>query len=142
ASGSATHMSGDGGVILGWSDSAHAQEAFLWTPARGIESLAEFVAALGEPALLDPRPGQGGGISADGRVLGAWGYRGNEGWVIIMPNWFPCLADCDGSGSLDVFDFLCFQDLFATGSPGADCDSSGSLDVFDFLCFQDEFAAG
>jgi hypothetical protein len=52
------------------------------------------------------------------------------------------LADCDGSGSLDFFDFLCFQDLFAAGDPEADCDGSGSLDFFDFLCFQDLFAAG
>jgi hypothetical protein len=53
-----------------------------------------------------------------------------------------CVADCDGSGELDFFDFLCFQDLFAAGDPLADCDGSGALDFFDFLCFQDEFAAG
>jgi hypothetical protein len=53
-----------------------------------------------------------------------------------------CYPDCDGSGELDFFDFLCFQDAFAAGEPYADCDGSGSLDFFDFLCFQDEFAAG
>jgi hypothetical protein len=53
-----------------------------------------------------------------------------------------CAADCDGSGFLDFFDFLCFQDLFAAGDPKADCDGSGGLDFFDFLCFQNEFAAG
>ncbi|MFG0284973.1 MAG: hypothetical protein ACF8R7_11170 [Phycisphaerales bacterium JB039] len=53
-----------------------------------------------------------------------------------------CYADCDGSGSLDFFDFLCFQDAFGTGDPYADCDGSGSLDFFDFLCYQNEFAAG
>jgi trimeric autotransporter adhesin len=53
-----------------------------------------------------------------------------------------CYADCDGSGELDFFDFLCFQNAFAAGDPYADCDGSGSLDVFDFLCFQNEFAAG
>jgi hypothetical protein len=52
-----------------------------------------------------------------------------------------CYADCDGSGTLDLFDFLCFQDEFAHGSY-ADCDGSGSLDFFDFLCFQSAFAAG
>ena len=54
----------------------------------------------------------------------------------------PCYADCDGSGSLDFFDFLCFQNLFAAQDPAADCDDSGGLDFFDFLCFQNAFAAG
>ena len=53
-----------------------------------------------------------------------------------------CYADCDGSGSLDFFDFLCFQNAFAAAEPYADCDGSGGLDFFDFLCFQNEFAAG
>jgi hypothetical protein len=53
-----------------------------------------------------------------------------------------CYADCDESGDLDFFDFLCFQNAFAAGEPYADCDGSGSLDFFDFLCFQNEFAAG
>src|SRR5690606_31653058 len=53
-----------------------------------------------------------------------------------------CYADCDGSGELDFFDFLCFQNAFAAGDCYADCDESGNLDVFDFVCFQNEFAAG
>jgi hypothetical protein len=53
-----------------------------------------------------------------------------------------CYADCDESGELDFFDFLCFQNEFAAGTAYADCDGSGQLDFFDFLCFQNEFAAG
>ncbi|MFG0283484.1 MAG: hypothetical protein ACF8R7_03600 [Phycisphaerales bacterium JB039] len=53
-----------------------------------------------------------------------------------------CPGDCDGSGKLDFFDFLCFQTQFASGSMLADCDSSGTLDFFDFLCFQTAFAEG
>jgi hypothetical protein len=53
-----------------------------------------------------------------------------------------CYADCDESGELDFFDFLCFQNEFAAGSEYADCDDSDQLDFFDFLCFQNEFAAG
>jgi len=52
-----------------------------------------------------------------------------------------CYADCDESGQLDFFDFLCFQDAFAAGERYADCDESGGLDFFDFLCFQNAFAA-
>jgi hypothetical protein len=53
-----------------------------------------------------------------------------------------CVADCDESGVLDFFDFLCFQNQFAVGDPKADCDGTGVLDFFDFLCFQNEFAMG
>jgi len=53
-----------------------------------------------------------------------------------------CYADCDGSGTLDIFDFLCFQDAFVGMTPYADCTGEGSFDIFDFLCFQDAFVAG
>ena len=53
-----------------------------------------------------------------------------------------CYPDCDGSGGLDFFDFLCFQNEFGAGTAYADCDGNGSLDFFDFLCFQNEFGAG
>ena len=56
-----------------------------------------------------------------------------------------CYADCDratGAGTLDIFDFLCFQDKFVSGDAYADCDGSQSLDIFDFLCFQDAFIQG
>jgi hypothetical protein len=53
-----------------------------------------------------------------------------------------CYPDCDGSGSLDFFDFLCFQNAFLAQDPYADCDNSGVFDFFDFLCFQNAFLAG
>ncbi|MFG0286098.1 MAG: GC-type dockerin domain-anchored protein [Phycisphaerales bacterium JB039] len=62
--------------------------------------------------------------------------------VLVTVDSAGCYADCDGSGALDLFDFLCFQNAFGAGEPYADCDGSGALDLFDFLCFQNEFAAG
>jgi hypothetical protein len=53
-----------------------------------------------------------------------------------------CYPDCDGSGMLDLFDFLCFVNEFNNGNPYADCDGSGTLDLFDFLCFVNEFNNG
>jgi trimeric autotransporter adhesin len=53
-----------------------------------------------------------------------------------------CYPDCDGSGSLDFFDFLCFQNAFLANDPYADCDRDGTLTFFDFLCSQNEFLAG
>lgn len=53
-----------------------------------------------------------------------------------------CPADCDGSGAVDLIDFLCFQNRFLAGDRAADCTGDGVLDVFDFLCFLAAFDAG
>jgi hypothetical protein len=80
------------------------------------------------------------------RFFGGGGTAGNvtawDNLVIEQIESGVCYADCDESGELDFFDFLCFQDAFAAGDPYADCDESGELDFFDFLCFQNAFAAG
>jgi hypothetical protein len=52
------------------------------------------------------------------------------------------LADMNGDGVLDFFDFLTFQDLFALGDPLADLNGDGVLDFFDFLTFQSFFGDG
>lgn len=54
----------------------------------------------------------------------------------------PCYADFDRNGTLDVFDFLAYQNAFAVGDYRADCDGCGSLDIFDFLCFLTLFNDG
>ncbi|MFI4883322.1 MAG: GC-type dockerin domain-anchored protein [Phycisphaerales bacterium JB064] len=53
-----------------------------------------------------------------------------------------CRADLDGDGTLTIFDFLAFQNLFDAGDPSADFDGDGSLTIFDFLAFQNAFDAG
>jgi len=59
-----------------------------------------------------------------------------------------CYADCDqnsGPGTLDIFDFICFQDRFVMNDPYAcNCDNPGAgiCDIFDFICFQDAFVTG
>ena len=53
-----------------------------------------------------------------------------------------CYADFDGDGALNIFDFLAFQNAFASGDAAADCDGDGALTLFDFLCFQNAFAGG
>ena len=54
----------------------------------------------------------------------------------------PCRADLDGDGSLTIFDFLAFQNLFDMGDLQADFDGDGSLTLFDFLAFQNDFDMG
>ncbi|MCH7792109.1 MAG: hypothetical protein IID31_07515 [Planctomycetes bacterium] len=81
------------------------------------------------PSHLTARP--------SGRVWGA-GFRG-----LILSNRQTCYADCDVNGTLDIFDFLCFQNSFVLGEPYAcDCDPDPVCDIFDFLCFQNAFVAG
>jgi len=66
-----------------------------------------------------------------------------------VPDECECYADCDSSsglGVLDIFDFICFQDEFVSGTFYA-CDCSRATgasvcDIFDFLCFQDRFVSG
>jgi hypothetical protein len=87
-------------------------------------------------------------LSKDGRyvVSGTKGVHantfGNGGELILVDLGGGCYADCDGNSTLDVFDFLCFQDAFVNSDPYADCDGNSTLDIFDFLCFQDAFVAG
>ena len=59
-----------------------------------------------------------------------------------------CYPNCDGSTLmpiLNVNDFACFMNKFASGDPYANCDGSTAapmLNVNDFICFQQKFAAG
>ena len=83
-------------------------------------------------------------FSADGfdELIAPVTLSAGEGTVLEVELDGACYADCDGTGVLDLFDFLCFQNLFGAGDPAADCDGTGVLDLFDFLCFQNEFATG
>jgi hypothetical protein len=53
-----------------------------------------------------------------------------------------CAADFNGDGSLNILDFVAFQNAFVAGDPDADCDGNGALNVLDFVCFQNLFKAG
>jgi hypothetical protein len=71
------------------------------------------------------------------------GYNG-ETWELRT----SCYSNCDGSTTapvLNVNDFFCFLNRFASGSPYANCDHSTTppvLNVLDFTCFLNQFAAG
>ncbi len=53
-----------------------------------------------------------------------------------------CEPDLDLDGSLTIFDFLTYLNLFQDGDPQADFDGDGELTLFDFLAFQTAFDAG
>lgn len=103
-----------------------------WEPASAFESLRWWGNA---PVELEPGEllfsaleGRGGAVAVEYKPAVDLGE--------------PCYADCDGNRELDLFDFLCFQNAFATGDQYADCDHCGSLDFFDFLCYIHEFETG
>jgi hypothetical protein len=119
-------------ISTGW---AHIR---IWDTASGAP-LADHVAT---PTSWAP---SGAPFDTVAFVDGELGSENTIGHLTVIDNIevdAACYADCDGSGGLDFFDFLCFQNLFAASAPRADCDGSGGLDFFDFLCFQDGFAAG
>ncbi len=62
--------------------------------------------------------------------------------IVGPPLAAPCVPDLDGNGTLDLFDFLGFTNLFNAGDLKADFDPDGFLDLFDFLAFTNAFNAG
>jgi photosystem II stability/assembly factor-like uncharacterized protein len=66
------------------------------------------------------------------------GTQGRGAWRIFL----DCPADCDGSGGLDAFDFLCYTNLFNAQDAKADLDGDGEFTLFDFLAYQNLFVQG
>jgi hypothetical protein len=114
----------------------------LWNSVRGWNLLGD-VRRGDQPGIvlaIEQLGGSGGDLWFGGDFDTAGGQPAGR-----LAAWSPrcaCLADCDGDGILDFFDFLCFQTAFGLGDPSADCDANGVLDFFDFLCFQTAFGKG
>ncbi len=53
-----------------------------------------------------------------------------------------CVADFNGDGRLDFFDYLDFVDAFSSALPAADFNGDGIVDFFDYLDFVDAFSIG
>jgi hypothetical protein len=72
-----------------------------------------------------------------------WDLNGNR-----VPDDEECYANCDQSTAapiLNVLDFSCFLNQFASGATYANCDGSTTapvLTIQDFACFLNAFAAG
>ena len=65
-----------------------------------------------------------------------------DAFEIVQMSCDTCQADVTGDGTLDIFDFLGYQNLFDAGDLRADFDGDGSLTIFDFLAFQTAFDTG
>jgi subtilisin-like proprotein convertase family protein len=97
-----------------------------------------------------------GGKNVNGtwQVLGSDYWPGDEGTIDAVAVCLPaasgstCYPNCDGSTvnpCLNVGDFSCFLNSFASGASYANCDNSTTppvLNVGDFSCFLNAFASG
>jgi len=110
-----------------------------WSPLGG--GLYDHRGSNGQ-AMTTFDDGSGPALYVGGHFTHAGGFGGVPADNIARWRCETCYPDCDGSGSLDIFDFLCFQDAFVSKEPYADCDRNSAFDIFDFLCFQDAFIAG
>ena len=137
--GAALYAAGTFTTVAGLSAARVARwDGESWSPlGSGISGAGNVVNAL---AQFDR--GAGRTLYATGGFTTAGGLAASRiaRWQGCPPA--ACYPDCDESGDLDFFDFLCFQDAFGAMDPYADCDENGVHDFFDFLCFQNEFAAG
>ena len=125
---------------LGWSVGA-GEYWLVWSMGGSLDG-GPYSPYLGNEA--EPTDG-----AAMQRVLGTWRQalnRTEDGVQVSLPfevyGSTACVADCDGDGSLTIFDFLCYQNAFAAGETSADCDGDGSLTAADYACFQATFMAG
>ena len=135
-------ISSDGSRLAGYMNSS-VTTSFLWDEKLGTRSLMSFLEddhgfdleGWSLTLLLE--------MSDDGRSFAglARNPMGDAVWYVARVG-EPCLADLDGDGELSLFDFIAFQNLFATGDLQADLDGDGALTLFDFLEFQSLFAVG
>jgi hypothetical protein len=87
----------------------------------------ELVGTIGQPDA---------GAASGGVFEVAGGFLGGSGGPP------PCYPDCNGTGTLTIADFGCFQTKFVAGDPYANCNGVGGLTIADFGCFQTKFVAG
>jgi hypothetical protein len=137
--------------------------ALGWDPVlESVESQLHPMLRAGQPywivlscQLHNLNPGWNWSNGSHGFVALSYGgtvnfNTGGEGAVTAttIEGTLACHANCDRSTVvpiLNVNDFQCFLNAFATGDPLANCDSSSvppALNINDFQCFLNAFAAG
>lgn len=141
-------VSGDGRVIVGYSDSMESLRATIWTTESMLLDLRQHLLTLNAPVtswtLLAAND-----VSLDGKtIVGvASGVPGQRAWIARLPV-VPCLANCDNSSVapvLNAMDFQCFINQYTMGSTMANCDGSTGtpmLTAMDFMCFMNRYQAG
>jgi hypothetical protein len=141
-------LTSDGGAYVGWFDNAGGGYAVRLQRVDPDGSLL-----WGEAGILVSDEAQQGflvaGIRADGGTICAWDDDRNDsedvyGQAVRAGGTLGagCYGPFNGDGSLDILDFVSFQNAFVGGEGSADCDGDGALNVLDFVCFQGAFVGG
>ena len=106
--------------------------------------------------VIDESTGSAIGVHTHGGCNNVGGNHGtgvsNGGWQAALANpkgvcdpvgdCDECVADCNGDGSLDILDFVSFQNAFTAGDEKADVNGDGELTILDFVAYQALFQAG
>jgi hypothetical protein len=66
-------------------------------------------------------------------------FKNSVSWLL---GGLACPADCDANGSLNILDFVCFQQQWQRQTPVGDCDDNGAWNILDFVCYQGLFTQG
>jgi probable HAF family extracellular repeat protein len=131
------------GTAVGYALAAGGDwKAFIWSPDAGMRDLNTLAEGLPANFELDRALmiNDNGWIIGDGHYGPSWGLP--YAFVLKPIEAQSCYADCNDDGSVNIFDFLCFQGLVTTADPAADCNADGSVNIFDFLCFQGHVTQG
>jgi probable HAF family extracellular repeat protein len=145
-------ITADASVIVGsyYNGDFHA---FIWTPKDGLLHMQDDLFTRFGLSLPGWTLNVASGMSDDGSRICGFGTDPTgirQGYLIILENPTPppCYPNCDQSPTppfLNVADFACFLQRFASGDPYANCDNSTQppiLNIADFSCFLQKFAAG
>lgn len=85
-----------------------------------------------------PNPGQGG--------MSEFGTPGLQDVLEVdtlrLADAPACIADFNGDGVLNIFDYIAFGNAYAAGSLTADINGDGVLNIFDYIAFGNLYAAG
>lgn len=148
-SGSATGVSADGRVMVGFNNCLGPNRAFIWDPVNGyrlIEDILRDAGVLPTGYSLTIATG----VSADGTVVVGNGVGPGftpRGWVAAIPRTDgtacpSCAADFDGNGGVDGGDLASFFAAFEEGGECADVDGNGGVDGGDLGAFFQLFEQG
>ena len=123
---------------------AQAVNGFASWAGSGWQTVGDGVSGGSVPGLAAAVEYDLAGVGNSLVVAGGFSFAGFDEArnIAIWACGGGCRVDLDGDGSLTIFDFLMFQNLFDDGNLTADFDGDGLLTIFDFLTFQNEFDAG
>lgn len=136
-------MTPDGSIVVGYNQTnLQNVTGFIWTQADGLMDIEDWLTDRGVVIPSNLNILDLTAISHDGTIMAGIGASTSNGspiGFIISP---ICIADLDGSGSLDFFDVSSFLSAFTAMDSAADFTGDGLFDFFDVSAFLSAYNAG